>query len=212
MKRCLIVGAGGFGREALAWALAMRQDEWQIAGFLDAAPHALEGKNVHFPILGDPFKWIPGPDEVFIAGIGNPEPRLRVCGALAARGAKFVTVIHPTAVVAMNAELGSGCVVAPMAIVSVNVRLGPFVLVNVASSVGHDATVDEGATISGHCDIMGYAKIGRAAFLGGQACVLPSVTVGESAIVGAGSSVVRNVSPRTTVMGVPAQLLFRHAE
>ncbi len=210
MKKCLIVGAGGAGREALAWALAIRQSEWRIEGFLDANPGSLEGKNTGFPIVGNPSDWVPSSDEVFVSGLGDPATRLRLCGELARRGANFISIIHPSVTVAMETTIGVGCVIAPHAVVSVNVRIEPFVLINLAATLGHDSIVSEGATISCHCDVMGYAQVGRGAFLGSHACILPGVKVGEFAVVGAGSSVVRNVAARTTVMGVPAQLLFKH--
>ena len=210
MKKCLIVGASGAGREALAWALAIRQNDWRIEGFLDSNPGSLEGKNTGYSVIGDPGNWVPSDDEVFVSGLGDPATRLRLCGDLARRGANFISIIHPSVTVAMETTIGAGCVIAPHAVVSVNVRVEPFVLINVAASLGHDSVVSEGATISSHCDVMGYAHVGRGVFLGSHACILPGVKVGEFAVVGAGSSVVRNVAARTTVMGVPAQLLFKH--
>ena len=42
--RLLIIGAGGFGRELLGWALGVPPGarDWAIGGFLDANPAALE--------------------------------------------------------------------------------------------------------------------------------------------------------------------------
>jgi sugar O-acyltransferase (sialic acid O-acetyltransferase NeuD family) len=207
MKRCLVIGAGGFGREVVSWALQMHQCEWEIAGFLDSNPLALSGKDFPYAVLGDPDVWVPADDEVFIPGLGDPAVRMRVCGDLSARGARFVTVIHPSVVTGIKADIGAGCVVAPYAVISTNVKVESFVVVNIAASIGHDSHIGEGTTISCHCDIMGYVTIGRCCFVGGHACILPGKKVGDQAIVGAGSAVVRNVSSRTTVMGVPAQLL-----
>lgn len=212
MKRCLIVGAGGFGREVLSWVLAMANPEWNIVGFLDSNTSALDGKNMPLGVVGDPATWEPQSDEVFLCGIGDSGTRLRVCGELRERGARFVSVVHPTVTLGLNASIGDGCVVAPHAVISVNATLDDFVLVNIAASVGHDTVVGAGATISSHCDLMGYARLGRGAFMGSHSCVLPSIIVGEFATVGAGSAVVRKVAARTTVMGVPAQLLFKHEE
>lgn len=212
MKRCLVVGAGGFGREALSWALHVDQSDWRLEGFLDANPDATNGKFAAFPVVGDPARWKPASDEVFIAGIGDPATRLRVCGELMAKGAQFLTIVHPSVIFAPETEIGLGCVVAPNAVISANVKLGDFVLVNIAASLGHDSCVGEGTTISCHCDIMGFASVGRCCFLGSHASILPAKKVGDYAIVGAGSVVVRNVHARTTVMGVPAQTLVAAAE
>lgn len=207
MKRCLIVGAGGFGREVLNWATHVHQDEWEIAGFLDANPHALEGKNYTWPILGDPATWKPAADELFIAGIGDPKARLRACLDLKARGAQFLTVIHPSVIMASHVEIGEGCVIAPNVVISADARVERFVAINIAASIGHDAITREGTTVSCHSDVMGAVSVGRCCFIGSHACILPRKKVGDYAIVGAGSAVVRNVPARTTVMGVPAQIL-----
>ena len=44
MKKLIIVGAGGFGREVYNWAMDVQKvnNEWKIGGFLDKNPRALE--------------------------------------------------------------------------------------------------------------------------------------------------------------------------
>lgn len=212
MKRCIVVGAGGCGREVLSWALHLRQSEWEIVGFLDSNPKALDGTDFPFEILGDPAIWVPNENEVFISALGDPGVRMRVCGSLQSRGAKFLSIIHPSVIMALKVEIGEGCVIAPNVVISANARLERFVFVNIAASIGHDSVTGEGTTVSCHCDIMGHVSIGRECFLGSHACILPGKRVGDSATVGAGSAVVRNVASGSTVMGVPAQVLMRAAD
>ena len=54
MKKLLIVGAGGFGREVACWAAeAMgRGTDWVPAGFLDDNVRALEGTGAGLPRVG----------------------------------------------------------------------------------------------------------------------------------------------------------------
>jgi acetyltransferase-like isoleucine patch superfamily enzyme len=49
--------------------------------------------------------------------------------------------------------------------------------------------------------------IRRGARIGGGAVLLPGIEIGEEAFVGAGAVVIRNVAPRTVVVGNPARLL-----
>jgi sugar O-acyltransferase (sialic acid O-acetyltransferase NeuD family) len=208
MKRCLIVGAGGWGREVLSWALQVRQNEWEIAGFLNSDPASLDGKNIPYPILGDADSWTPSPDEIFLAGVGSPAERLKLCNGLKSRGAKFLTLVHPSVIQGLNVEIGEGCVISPNVVISANAKLDSFVLVNLAATLGHDCHIGDGTTVSCHVDVMGNVKVGVGCFLGSHACILPGKKVGDAAIVGAGSAVVRNVAAGTTVVGVPAQLLM----
>jgi hypothetical protein len=136
MKRLLIAGAGGFGREALAWALACpsNRTEWRVGGFLDANPSALEGFDIDFPLVGAPESYEPREDDVFICAIGDPATKLRVALDLKSRGARFVNVIHPTAIIGPNSRMGTGCILCPNCMVTTNVVLGDFVTLNLAAT------------------------------------------------------------------------------
>jgi sugar O-acyltransferase (sialic acid O-acetyltransferase NeuD family) len=206
MKRLIIVGAGGFGREVLSWVLQSQahQREWCVSGFLDANPKALDGYDDSFPILGSPTDYQPSGDEVFVCAMGEPKTRLNVCRHLEAYGACFATLIHPSAVVGRNTTMGRGCILCPGAVLTADVRIGHHVIINACASVGHDAVIGDGCTLSGHADVTGFARLGSGVFLGTHAAVLPSARVGDFSVVGAGSVVLRDVKPGATVMGVPA--------
>jgi acetyltransferase-like isoleucine patch superfamily enzyme len=51
------------------------------------------------------------------------------------------------------------------------------------------------------------AIVRRGARIGGAAILLPGVEIGEDAFVGAGAIVLRDVPPRTVVVGQPARVL-----
>ncbi len=46
--------------------------------------------------------------------------------------------------------------------------------------------------------------IGRNVWIGTHAVILPGVTIGDGAIIGAGAVVIRDVAPKSMVVGVPA--------
>lgn len=209
--RWIIIGAGAFGREVFHWTRDMIADcpEQTIGGFLDADSSALQGFDIPAPVLGNPEHSAPLPDDRFVCAIAAPQTRLAVCRAIQDRGGKFGNVIHPTAVVASDAILGSGVILCPQALVSTNVSVGNFVIVNVASSIGHDAVIGDGCTLSGHCDVTGNAVLEEGVFLGSHASVVPGKRVGAYASISAGSVVVRNAPAQSVMTGVPAKCLFR---
>jgi len=210
MKKLIIVGAGTFGRELLAWSLDIQraQAEWTVAGFLDANPSALDGYGWDYRILGDPKSYAPSPEDVFACAIGDPATRLRVCLSLKDRGAKFANLIHPTAIVGPKCRLGEGCILCPGSVLTTNVTLGDFVILNVKATVGHDAVLGRVTTLNAHCDVTGRARLGEGVYMGSHAAVLPGVVVGDYTVIGAGSVVIRNTQPHTTVLGVPARKVF----
>lgn len=208
-KRLLIVGAGGLGREIHSWAedIVDFGNDWYLGGFLDEDKNALQSFDVDLPILGSPDKYQPTNRDVFTCAIGDPKSRLRVSRSLRDRGAQFVDLIHPSAVIGKRVRFGTGFVACPQVCVTCDVTLGDFVLLNVSASVGHDAVLGDGCTLSGHCDVTGNAQLGEGVTMGSHSCVLPGVKVGDYARIGGGSVVLRKVPAYTTVLGIPAKKL-----
>jgi sugar O-acyltransferase (sialic acid O-acetyltransferase NeuD family) len=203
----IIVGASGLGREGYGWGLARIEAdrEWVFDGFLDANPRALDGYPVPAPILGDPLDHVPRADRVYLCAVGDPGLRQHLTQVLESRGARFVSVIDPRAVIGPGCHVDDGCLICPGAILSTNVRLGRHVIVNMNTTIGHDARVEDCCTLSCHVDLTGGVRLGTGVLVGSHASVLPQLTVGDRAVVGAGSIVVRSVPPDTTVFGVPAR-------
>lgn len=206
MKRIVIIGAGGFGREMLSWLKEFEEsDRYELIGFLDKDRRALDNYNIDYPILSDPETYEPKANELFVCAVGNPKVKLLLCRDLKSRGGEFLKFIHPTAVVGSEASIGEGTVLCPGAVVTSNAVIGSFVTLNVHASIGHDAVIGDGCTLSGHCDVTGFASLGEGVFMGTHAAVLPKAVVGDYAVVGAGSIVLKKVRPNATVFGVPAK-------
>ena len=206
MHKLLIVGAGGFGREALDWASQVPPEkrDWEVAGFLDDYPDALNGKNCAFRILGDPQTYPLKEEDRVVCALGDPAARLRCCRMLKARGARFVSLVHPTVIIGSNTTWGDGCIFCPYSLISNNVVLGNYVMLNTYAAIGHDASVGEGCTLGPYASVTGWTVLGEGVTMGSHSVVLPRATVGDHAVVGAGSVVLKRVKAGTSVFGVPA--------
>lgn len=202
----VIVSAGKFGREVLSWVndAIGAGAPWRVKGFLDDRSHALEGKGYDVPILGPVESYAPASDEVFIAAIGEPQPKRKYCTQLLARGARFANLIHPLARVGQNVQLGQGLIMPPFSSITCDAHVGSFVSFGLFSGTAHDTVIGDWCQLSGHCGINGNAILEEGVFLGSHAAILPRVKVGAWAFIGAGSVVIRNVKPRTKVFGNPA--------
>jgi sugar O-acyltransferase (sialic acid O-acetyltransferase NeuD family) len=207
LRKLVILGAGGFGREVVAWARQSVQfeREWTVKGLIDDNPQALAGKNVSVPLLGSIQDYQPSEGEVFICAIGIPAIKRRCCELLLSRGARFTQLIHRTAVMGDNVDLAEGVVLCPYSVVSANNRLGRCVAINLHSSVDHDACVDDWSQVNCHCDLTAAVQVGREVFIGSSVSIIPNVRIGDGAYIGAGSVVLRDVPPQAKVFGVPAR-------
>ncbi len=199
MKDLIIVGAGGFGREA--YYLAKSLGKWNIKGFIDdQVINPLDFK-IDIPWLGTINEWIPSENEVFVLGIASPKAKEKVVGILKSKGARFETMIAPTAYVNETSVLGEGCIVGGRAWIGDCCKIGDFV--NIAgSSVGQNVEIGDYTTTTVHTNIPG-GKVGKRVFIGSVAVILAPVL--DDAYVCAGSIVISKVKAGTKVFGNPAK-------
>lgn len=202
MRDLFIVGAGGFGREAV-WTVerinaAAGAPPWKVIGFADDAPAKAKGNFEGYPMLGpvaQASKDHPGAS-VFVA-IGDNAIRRRLYAQL--RGHDFPALIDPSAQVSPTTEFKHGTFIAVEAVVSVGTEIGKFVIVNARAGVGHDSVVGDFANIAPGVSLSGHTTIGEDAFMGTNSCTAPGMTVGAGATVACGTPVLANVPPGATL-------------
>ncbi len=88
------------------------------------------------------------------------------------------------------------------------------VVIGETAIVGSDVTMYQGVTLGGTGKGHGkrHPTICDGVFIGNNANVLGDITVGENSRVGAGSVVLSDVPPNSTVVGVPAHIVYRNGE
>lgn len=206
MHDVVIVGAGGFAREVYRWANdALSPDRYRLKGFLTNRSGDLDGFAIPYPILGDPDTYEVQPNERFIIAIGYVGVKKRIVDGMQARGAQFLSLIHPTAVVAPSATIGAGVVVCPFALVSESVVLEDFVMLNFYASVGHDSVIGRYSILSPYATVNGFTVLEPEVFMATHSTVIARKRVGQGAKISANSVAMQDVQPRTLVHGVPGQ-------
>lgn len=210
IERVLVVGASGFGREALdvLEAMSAAGDRIEIVGVLDDRPSEdnltrLADRSVAY--LGSIDLWLAeGEREVrFVLGIGSPEVRQRLVERLEAVGMQTFTAVHPSATLGARTQLAPGVVVCAGAAISTNVRLGRQVHVNPNATIGHDSVLHDYVSVNPAATISGEVEIGRGTLVGAAATILQNLSVGERTVVGAGAVVTKSVPSNVVVKGVP---------
>lgn len=208
---CVILGGGGHARVLI--------DSLRASGV--ATPYAVLDRNRSLwgkELLGVP---ILGGDELlpelvsqgvtcFVVGVGavgDNQPRRRLFELGVAHGLTPLTVCHPSAVCSPWARIGPGSVVFPLAVVNAGAILGVNVIVNTGAIVEHDCVLGDHVHIATGARLASTVRVGAGAHIGAGATVRQCISIGEGAIVGAGAVVVKDVPPRTVVVGVPARPL-----
>ncbi len=196
MKRLLIVGAGGHGRVAAEIA---RLCDYNIIGFLDddrTRENVVDSVSAFQNYIGQ---------AAFFVAIGNSDVRCRIMTELMQNGAEVVSLIHPAAVIADKAVIGTGVMVAAGAVVNVNAVIEDGVIINTAASVDHDCKVGAYSHISVGAHVCGTVNIGAHTWIGAGATVINDLTICDRGMVGAGAVVDRDITASGTYRGVPAQ-------
>lgn len=210
MKDLIIIGAGGFGREFLSYAIDMMETgncEWRIKGFINDDLNALDGFDTGYQILGPITDHTVEENAVYVCAIGDGKARIAIGKRLQEKGAKFLNFIHPTAKIRERVKMGVGNIFCPNSSVNPDVSIGDFVLVNGYSGLAHDCIVGNGCTICSFCDVTGHCNLGEGVFLGSSAVITPGRTIGDYAKISAGAVVFTHVKPGKTMLGNPAMVL-----
>ncbi len=208
MYDIIIIGAGGFGREVYLWAKdSFPKDQYTIKGFLDDNPRILDNYNIDINIIGNLDNYKIKNQDRFLFAVGDIDIKKSLIVRLKRRGAKFLTLIHPGAIVANTAKIGEGAIICPFCLVSDNVLLEDFVMMNVYSSCGHDVKVGSYSILSPYATLNGFVILEDEVFLGTHATVIPYKKVGCKSKISANSVVMRDVPANKMVFGVPGKAI-----
>jgi len=197
----IIIGARAFGRETCNYA---RDAGFDVVGFLDDKTDALDGFIGYPPVICSAEDYVVKPEDRFVCAVGDSRMREKYVGIIAAKGGRFVNVIHPSASVGPNVKMGVGCIICPQTVVDCDLSIGNHVDVNAFSYLPHDCRVEDYVTFSPGCHLGGRSVFRRGAFLGLGVTVIPDVEIGAYAYVAAGATVIRSVPEGKLVAGVPA--------
>jgi sugar O-acyltransferase (sialic acid O-acetyltransferase NeuD family) len=204
----VIYCAGEQGKVVLD-ILRARDDHNDVV-FVDDDP-SLHGRLVaDIPVIGglDAISERPEHDIQYLIAYGDrPDVRLDLARKLSKIDGDFFNAIHPSTTVSDTAVLDQGITVNGQSYIGPYCDIGSHVIVDSCVNLSHDCVLQEGVTITPSVSLAGGVEIGRNSYIGPNATIVENVTIGENVIVGAGSVVTENVSPDTTVVGVPASAI-----
>lgn len=141
-------------------------------------------------------------DEAIIS-IGNCQIRKLIVDKLNVR--KYVTAVHPSAIVSPRASIEEGTVVMQGAIIQTCAHVGKHCIINTGASVDHDCKIGNFVHVAPHATVAGGVEIGECSWIGAGAVIKQYIKIGANCMIGAGAVVIKDVPDNTTVVGIPAR-------
>ena len=209
MKKIIIIGAGGVGREV---ALIIEQinkfkPTWNIIGFLDDNPNNL-GKILNgYKIIGsvDLLNNMSRDINIVVA-ISNYRLKKEIVLKLDEKF-KFATLIHPRVSIHDFMTVGHGTIIYEGAILTTDIKIGEHVIISPKCGIGHDSIIKDYVSLLWNVNISGADIIEEGVLMGSGSTVIQNLKVGKGAIIGAGSVVVKDIPAYSTAVGIPAKII-----
>ncbi|MGL5579115.1 MAG: acetyltransferase [Fusobacteriaceae bacterium] len=141
MEKVILIGAGGHARVLLDAALHDKNIE--IVGFLDDGDidEILGVKKLGNTSEIEKFR-----NYKFHIAIGNNSLREQLGAEIGPE--KLVTIVHPTAYISRDVQIGRGCYIGANAVINSKAILEDMVIVNTKSVVEHDCILKKVAHLS----------------------------------------------------------------
>lgn len=198
MNRLLIIGAGGHGK--VIADIALKVGYTDISFVDDSATDSCMG----FPVIGkcDESESFNDGKTDFIIGIGNNRVRKNIAEKYSLN---WVSLVHPSARIAVNTSIGNGTVVMAGAVINTSAVIGKHCVINTNSVVEHDNIISDYVHISPGAVLGGTVHVGENTHIGIGAAVINNIDICGNCIVGAGAVVVNAINEEGTYIGVPAK-------
>lgn len=208
MKQLVIIGAGGMGRSLYDMARHSigYGSEFVIKGYIDDNLSALAGFATYPPVLAKIEGYVPSKEEVFVCSIGG-RARKKCIDEIISRGGQFINLIHETAFIGTNVQMGEGNVIGAFVRLACDSRLGSHNLIQNFTTIGHDCRIGNFNRVDCYVMMVGNTKLQDETNIYTRAVINHNVVVESNAHVGAMSFVIRRVKSGTTVCGNPATRL-----
>ena len=212
IERLLIVGAGAQARYVIE--TARRNHRCDIIGLIDTFENRdYWGRQIDgVEVLGGAAvlsQITPATDLAVVLAVADVQKKQGLAAVLASRGHRFMSIVHPTAILATDVEVGVGTIVNTAVVIERGTRIGSHVIIHAGCVIEHDNVVEDYANIAPGVVTAGRVRIELGATVFTGARIIPDVVIGKNAVVGAGAVVLKSVAQGSTVVGVPAREISR---
>lgn len=201
-KNLIILGAGGFAREAACW---VHPQNYMIVGFFtehEQGPTEIFDTQVVRSLDHLPF------NTHFLVAVGDPSTRKRLWELAISKGLQpCLPIIGPHVVIGREVKVGFGCIICPGNILTCNIWIDDSVIVNLNCTIGHDCYLESFVTLSPGVNLSGNVRVGQGSFVGTNAAIREKVTMGIGSTLGMGAVLTKDQRAGEIWVGNPARPL-----
>ena len=144
-----------------------------------------------------------------IIAIGSNITRKKL--SLSLNFSKFITLIHPSAIISDNVFIDLGTIIMAGVVIQPGTKIGKHCIINTGSCIDHDVIIHDYVHVAPNCSIAGGVIIEEGTFLGIGSVIINYITIGSWDIIGAGSVVIKNLISNITAVGNPAKIIKYHS-
>lgn len=209
-KNILIIGASGHAKVIID--ILERLNQYNIIGLVDTYKSKTE-RLFNYNILGTEHD-IPQlikKHNVFggIIAIGDNYTRMKLAKAINDQHTnfKFITAIHPQAIIGKNVQIDEGTCVMAGAIINADACIGKHCIINTKSSVGHDCLIKCYNSIAPGATLGGNVHIDKCSSVSINATVIENISIGKHTVIGAAALVNKNIGNFKVAYGIPAKII-----
>lgn len=204
MKKIIIIGAGGHAAELRDYInhnnMARPLEQIEVLGYIDDEESNYHHYEFSEEYLGSIENHNVRKEVHYLMGIANLDYRKSIIESFKRKNAKFIGLIHPTAIISPTAEFGEGVVISHNASVGAKVKIGNFNMLNSRCTIGHDTVIGDYNFISPQAAISGNTIIGNENLIGTNSCTIPGMSIGNKNKIAAGMVIYKPVGDGETVM------------
>ena len=204
----IVIGAGGHAKVVID---TLRSSSSKILGFTNLTDEIKSILGVSY--LGDDnFIDKQNPKEVLLTlGVGSVKStmlRKEIFEKWKSKGFSFAKIIHPSAILSEEVEIGEGSQVLMGVVVQVGVQIMENCILNTRCSIDHDCIIESHSHLAPGVTLSGGVKVGEGVHVGTGSTIIQEIIVGKFSTIGAGSVVIKDVLNNTIVAGVPARAII----
>ena len=196
-KLCVVIGGGGHARVLMD---ALLLSGITILGFTDLTPKefSLHGKQVAYLGTDEEFLKRGNKKDIQlvngIGSVGDSTTRRKIFYRFKEAGFSFLTVIHPSAVIAQDVTFGEGVQVMAGVIVQTGCKIGNNVIINTRASIDHDCAIKDHVHIAPGAVLSGTVTVDENAHVGTGASIVHGIYIPAGTLIKAGSVISRSYS------------------